>query len=314
MTVIAVCNHKGGTGKTTSVIHLAAALGLSGFRTLVIDLDPQSFLTRMLGVEEPGDEKSSLMLFSHDVSLKDVAVHSLKSFDLLPSSSSLTKAMRKLNKPTDVLWAKESMQDGADYDFVLFDTAAAVTVYSLNALVASQHVLVPVTPEYQPVLGAEQTFQTAELVRRRLNPNLSEAVFIFTQVDARKKSHRLYRGYMRGKYGALVLRSIIRTSTAVSEMHMDGTTAFDHEPYSRGSRDYANATDELLSIVQPARTGAADPEPEHPDQEPSSGAEQGSDAAVSSGESGSDDDVRNGHMPMEDVDAISQTVREFGTR
>ncbi len=251
MTVIAVCNHKGGTGKTTSVIHIAAALGLSGFRTLVIDLDPQSFLTSMLGVKEPPEDRTSLVLFDHDVLLRNVEIQSLKNFDLLPSSSALTRTMRKLTRPTDVLWAKESIQDGLEYDFVFFDTAAAVTVFSLNALVASRHVLIPVTPEYQPVLGAEQTFQTAEIVRQRLNPDLTAPVFLFTQVDARKNSHRSYRHYMRGKYGSQIFRSIIRTSTALSEMHTNGSTAFDHDPYSRGSRDYANATDELLSLVLP---------------------------------------------------------------
>jgi chromosome partitioning protein len=251
MIVIAVCNHKGGTGKTTSAIHLAAAFGLSGKRTLVIDLDPQSFMSRMLGVPEPREDQSSLVLFEPDGRLGEVPVHPMKGFDLIPSSTGLTRAMRKLNKPTDVLWAKESLQQsGLDtYDVIMFDTAAAVTVFSLNALVASDHVLIPVTPEYQPVLGAEQTFHTAALVKDKLNPDLNLPWFLFTQVDGRKRTHHAYRRYMRQQYNERIMRSMIRTSTALAETHEDGTTAFDHDPYSRGSRDYANAADELLQLI-----------------------------------------------------------------
>lgn len=259
MTVIAICNHKGGTGKTTSVIHVAAALGLSGRRTLVIDIDPQGFLTRTMGLPEPPEHESSLMLFDHQVELRDVPVKPVHSFDVLPASTALTRVLRRLNKPTDVFWAKEALQQGLDYDIVLFDTAAAVTVYSLNALVASRHVLVPVTPEYQPVLGAEQTAQTVQLVQERLNPNLSDPNFLFTQVDGRKNSHHMYRRYFRGKYGERVMKSIIRTSAALAEMHSDGTTAFDNNPYSRGSRDYANATDEIIRRMSIAPPGEAQP-------------------------------------------------------
>jgi chromosome partitioning protein len=247
MTVLTVCNHKGGTGKTTSAIHLAAALGLSGRRTLIVDLDPQSFLTRQLGLPEPRETESSLVFFEQEVDLRAVPVCSAQGFDVLPSSTALTRIMRKLNKPTDVFWVKETLQaQDLGYDILIFDTAAAVTVYSLNALVAAQHVLIPVTPEYQPVLGAEQTAQTVNLVQERLNPDLNDPLFLFTQVDGRKNSHHMYRKYIRQKYGEKVLRSIIRTSAALAEMRGDGSTAFDHDPYSRGSRDYANATDEIV--------------------------------------------------------------------
>lgn len=245
--VLTICNHKGGTGKTTTVIHVAAALGLSGRRVLVVDLDPQGFLTRTLDVDEPAVEDSVLALFDPELDPGRVNVRSLSGFDLIPSSTRLTKFMRKLNKPTDVLWIRESIDDILPaYDAIIFDTAAAVTVYSLNALVASRHVLIPVLPEYQGVVGAEQTFQTTDLVRSRLNPGLATRSMLFTQVDARKRIHQNYQQYIRSKYGPTVLRSIVRTSTSLSEAHDDGTTVFDHDPTTRGARDYANATDELL--------------------------------------------------------------------
>lgn len=252
MIVVTVCNHKGGTGKTTSVMHLAAALGLSGHRTLAVDLDPQGFLTRALGMPEPSQESSVLALFDHETPLSSETPRSMSGFDLLPSSSAMTNRMRRLNKPTDVLWAKEVLEQEwvQPYDVIIFDTAAAVTVYSLNALVASRHVVIPVLPEYQAVVGAEQTYQTVKLVRGRLNPNLNDANFLLTQVDARKRVHHTYRQYMRDKYGPQVMQHIIRTSTALVEAYEDGSTVFDHDPQARGARDYANATDELLQRIR----------------------------------------------------------------
>lgn len=247
MTVLTVCNHKGGTGKTTSVIHVAAALGLSGKRVLVFDLDPQGFLTSTLDLEEPPPDESIAAFFDPDLDPGRIRVQEASGFDLVSSSSTLTRRMRRLNKPTDVLWVREALEEmSLDYDLALFDTAAAVTVYSLNALVACDHVLIPVLPEYQAVVGAEQTFQTAGMVRKKLNPALQSRLMMFTQVDARKRIHQTYREYIRDKYGvAHVLDTEIRTSTSLTQAHEEGQTVFDHDPNARGARDYANAVDEL---------------------------------------------------------------------
>lgn len=251
MTVLSVSNHKGGTGKTTTAIHVAAALGLSGWRTLVIDIDPQGFLTRTMGIGEPAPEQSVAAFFDPDAGPEAVVPRETSGFDLIPSSSSLTRRMRDLNKPTDVLWVREALQSmELEYDIVLFDTAAAVTVYSLNALVASRHVLIPVLPEYQSVVGGEQTYQTTELVENKLNPLLETRQLLFTQVDARKRMHKTYREYVREKYGTEVLENVIRTSTSLAKSQDGKTTIFDHDPSSRGALDYANATDELLERIQ----------------------------------------------------------------
>ena len=251
MIVLSICNHKGGTGKTTTAIHVAAALGLSGWRTLVIDLDPQGFLTRTMDVEEPPPDETVAAFFEPGIDLESLAVRHVSGFDLVPSSSTLTKRMRELNKPTDVLWVREALQKAdLNYDLILFDTAAAVTVFSLNALVASRHVLIPVLPEYQAVVGAEQTYQTTELVLNKLNPLLQSRSFLFTQVDARKRIHRTYQQYLREKYGDQVLDKVIRTSTSLAESREGGTTVFDHDASARGAQDYANATDEIMRRVR----------------------------------------------------------------
>lgn len=250
MTILSICNHKGGTGKTTSAIHIAAALGLSGRKVLVVDLDPQGFLTHTVGVDEPDPAHSSLALFDLTANLAQIPFVSLSGFDLLPSSSQLTRHMRTLNKPTDVLYVKELLKTVPQgYDVVLLDTAAAVTVYSLNALVASRFCVIPVTPEPQPTLGGEQTFQTVRMVQSKLNPNLTDPVFLFTQVDGRKANHNAYQEMLRKNYSPLVMQSVIRTSTALAQTYPGGRTVFDVDVTSRGASDYALAVDELLHLI-----------------------------------------------------------------
>lgn len=251
MPVVTICNHKGGTGKTTSAINLAAAFGVTGRRVLLVDLDPQGFLSRMLGVGEPEERESALALFAPGASLARMPVIRMPRFDLLPASYSMTREARRLNKPTDVLWLREAITEELDYDVVMLDTAAAMSVFSLNALVASDAALIPVAPEYQPVVGAEQTYSTARLVQEKLNPRLREPVFLLTQVDARKRGHFALSAFVRRTYGARVLRSEIRTSASLAASASGGLTVFDRNVQARGARDYANAADELAALLLP---------------------------------------------------------------
>ena len=262
MPVLTVCNHKGGTGKTTSSIHVAAALGHAGRRVLVVDLDPQGFLTRMLGADEPAPDRSSLALLDPAADLRTFPVQTASGFDFVGSSMALTRALRTLTKPTDVLWLRETLAAGHDYDDVVLDTAAALSVFTMNALVAADLVLIPVTPEYQPVVGAEQTWQTCGLVRSKLNPRLAATRFLLTQVDARLTRHARYTAYLREKYGAAVLETPIRTSSALATASRDGRTVFDQRTPTRGAADYTAAAAEILAALSgdapvPAETAPA---------------------------------------------------------
>jgi chromosome partitioning protein len=123
--------------------------------------------------------------------------------------------------------------------------------------VASDAVLIPVLPEYQPVVGAEQTFQTVSMVQKRLNPALKHQRFLFTMVDGRKKNHRAYREYLRGKYGSTVMSAIVRTCTSLSLSSKSGSTIFDADVLARGAIDYANVADEWLRIIPDGQQPAA---------------------------------------------------------
>ncbi len=278
MPTLAVCNHKGGTGKTTTVMHLAAAIGLGGKRVLVIDLDPQNFLTQMMGGSEPEPALSSLALMTDGADLRSLPVVEASGFDLLPATQYMTRAQKKLSGPMDSFWIKEALAAGHDYDVVIFDTAAALSVYTMNALVASDHVLVPVTPEYQPVVGAGQTWQTCQLVRDKLNPNLAEPLFLLTQVDGRKRDHAAYSRFVRSTYEGRVLDSVVRTCATLAETTHDGSTVFNRDVVSRGARDYANAADELARhlYAEPVPKASMNPSSVKPEREQVVGAHAGS--------------------------------------
>lgn len=249
MKIVTICNHKGGSGKTTCAIHIAAALGLSGHKALVLDLDPQGFLTRMVGLGEPDADESVLALFGMDASFDRATRVELCGFEVIPGSHRLTSYMKHLTQPTDVFWLKETLSDISRYDFILIDTSSAITVYTLNALVASDLVVIPVVPENLPVVGAEQTYKTVELVRTKLNPALTEAFFVLTQVDGRRKNHARFGRYLRKKYGTQVLRHVVRTSTTLADETSMGKTVFQTDMKSRGAIDFANITDELLQLM-----------------------------------------------------------------
>ncbi|MBL7977984.1 MAG: ParA family protein [Bacteroidetes Order II. Incertae sedis bacterium] len=256
MKIISVCNHKGGSGKTTCSIHLAASLSLAGHKTLAIDLDPQGFMSRMVGISEPNEKQSALTLFGHQADWQTQYVAHLTEFDFIPSTTALTTALKKLTKPTDVLWLKEILSVNTDYEYIVLDTSSSVTVYTLNALVASHHVVIPVIPEYLPVIGAEQTYQTCTLVKSKLNPELANPYFLLTQVDGRKNIHERYKQYLRSTYQNQVLNGFIRTNAALSEETLQGKTLFSAEPNSKGAIDFANVTDELLGRMNSTESPA----------------------------------------------------------
>ena len=251
MPVLTICNHKGGTGKTTSAIHLAAALGRQGLRVLAVDFDPQGFMTHMMGAPSPAPAESSLALIDPTATVGAVPKRSMSDFDLIGATLTMTKAQRKLTRPTDVLWLRETLREGHDYDVVLIDTAAAVSVFTMNALVASDYVVIPVTPEYQPVVGAEQTWKTVELVREKLNPGLQHVRFLLTQVDARLNRHAAYARYVRERYADAVLGTAIRTSSSLAVASRDGRTVFDAREHSRGAVDYTASAAEIAADLLP---------------------------------------------------------------
>lgn len=246
MAVITIGNHKGGTGKTATSLHIGAVFGLIGYKTLLIDLDPQGFLTRMMGVDTNSAVDTSLRLFDVDTSLEQLEAVPLPSFHLLPSSEGMRRREKKLTNTIDLFLVREALRGQDAYDVIILDTAAAVSTYVLNALVAADTLMIPVTPEPQSVHGAEQTWQSARAIQGRLNPGLKSLMFLLTNVHGRKKVHRQYAHYMRKEHGGLVMDTVVRTCASIAVECHGGKTVFDKNMNSRGAKDYSAVVDELI--------------------------------------------------------------------
>ena len=261
MAIITVCNHKGGTGKTTTSIHTGAALNLVGYKTLIIDLDPQGFLTRMMDIEQSEIIHTSLDLFKPEVKLPDLNVVQLPAFDLLPCTGGLNYRARKLTTITDMYLVRQVLSSQTTYDIIILDTAAAISAYVLNALIAADILMIPVVPEIQSVHGSEQTWTTATEVRHKWNSGLKTAMFLLTNVHGRKKIHHQYTQYMRKTYKSQVMDTIVRTCTSLADACHQGQTVFESNLDSRGAKDYAAVVDELIRHVLPAPTSVSHPSP-----------------------------------------------------
>ncbi|MDE2730855.1 MAG: ParA family protein [Bacteroidota bacterium] len=245
MVIVAVCNTADRTGKTTSVIQLGAALGLSGQRTLLLDLDPDAWLSKRMGAFTVPASESSYALFELDVNMGALPVRQYDGFDVLPACTQLRTRAQTLTKPTDVFWVKEALASLTGYDFVLIDTAGGFRTFILNAMVAARTLLIPLSPGIHAIKSAEQTWQMAREVRTKLNPDLRTAQFLCTFAQPGTEDGSLAR--IREQYEAQVLDSVVRSSKILSlDMEIIGRTVFDINVRARGALDYANVADELI--------------------------------------------------------------------
>ena len=244
MKILAICNTADRTGKTTSAIQLAAAKGLSGQRTLVIDLDPAAWLSKRMGAFVTNPSDSSVALFERTVDLGALTVHEFNGFGLLPATAELRMLAQSLNKTTDVFRLKEALSSIQGYDLVILDTPGGFRTLILNALVVAHALLIPVTPGIHAIESGEHTCLMGQQVKARLNPDLKSAHFLRTIVKSDQEDTVLSR--IRKQYSSLVLESVVRSSTILSlDKKIVGRTVFDISMHARGAIDYANVADEL---------------------------------------------------------------------
>ncbi len=252
-----IANQKGGVGKTTTAVNLAAALATLGLKALVIDLDPQGNASTALGITERQSGTPS----SYEVLLGDVPLpaalrrspHSERLFcvpatiDLAGAEIELVSMVARENRLKTALVALDEL----DFDFVFIDCPPSLGLLTINALVAAPEVLLPIQCEYYALEGVSQLMKNIEMVRAHLNPRLEVTTVILTMYDGRTKLADQVAEEVRRYFGTKVLRTVIPRSVKVSEAPGYSMTIISYDPGSRGAMSYLDASRELAERQQP---------------------------------------------------------------
>ncbi|MGH3940973.1 MAG: ParA family protein [Pseudonocardiaceae bacterium] len=251
--VLAVANQKGGVGKTTSTVNLAAAMALHGLRVLVLDLDPQGNASTALGVDHRSGTPSVYEVLLGEIGLADALAVSPQSPNLLCIPATIDLAGSEIELVTMVAREsrlKEALPDAElerlDVDYVFIDCPPSLGLLTVNALVAAPEVLIPIQCEYYALEGLGQLLHNIELVRSHLNRGLTVSTILLTMYDGRTKLADQVTAEVRNHFGDQVLRTVIPRSVKVSEAPGFGQTVLVYDPGSRGAMCYLDAAREIV--------------------------------------------------------------------
>jgi chromosome partitioning protein len=245
-------NEKGGVAKTTSTLSLGAALSELNYRVLLIDLDPQANLSLALGLETEGVSITSANVLIENASIKSAIQKSdIKNLDLVPSSFRIEDAEQFLPMRTHyLLTLREALQaDSLAYDYILLDCPPALGAITLNALSASDLLIIPTQAEYFSAYALRNMMGTIRRIRQEVNPSLAYRILV-TLLDRRNRTHRNIFEQLQTTFGQGVFTTVIEVDTKLRESPIAGVPITHYRPGSRGSQQYRVLAQELIEYAK----------------------------------------------------------------
>jgi len=247
--VLSILNQKGGVGKTTTTINLAAGLAKKDFKILVIDLDPQGNATSGLGVEKMDIVKGTYNALLESVPFDQVTmVTSSQNINLIPTNSDLAAAEVSLSgvEKRELRLKEFLVSNLGSYDYVLIDCPPSLGLLTVNALVASTDVIVPVQTEYYAMEGLSQLLQVVQQIQTGLNPTLQIFGVLLTMYDSRTSLSEQVRAEVVRVFGDIVFSTVIPRNVRLAEAPSHGKSIFEYDKWSKGSKAYKALTKEVI--------------------------------------------------------------------
>jgi chromosome partitioning protein len=243
--VIAILNQKGGVGKTTTAINVAAYLAKQGHTVLIIDLDPQANTTSGLGVQKASHEAGTYEVLLGNASLEETLREASENLYVLPTDGQLAALEIELVEHPGREYTLKRALSTTDYDYIFIDCPPALSLLTVNALTAANSLLIPVQAEYYALEGLSQLLQVVQMVRQGLNPELKLLGVVVTMYDNRTTLSGQVKQEVERHFGDKVFDVVVPRNVRLAEAPSHGKSIVDYDKWSKGARAYKKLAKEV---------------------------------------------------------------------